>query len=302
VSCNLCGTELGPELPAIWEKDGFDIIRCWSCGLVFRRDLPAPDEVVTIYRDGYFRRESDGDAQGYAHYLRDEPEHRLTARKRLDRIQRAVPTGRLLDVGCAAGFFVDEAVRRGWDAEGIDVSPGMTAWGRERLGLDLVTGLFQRAMHPEAALDCVTMWDYIEHSIDPAADFARAACVLRPGGRLFLSTGDISAVVARLSGRRWHLLTPRHHNFYFSPRTLRDYLRRHGFEVLSVTRPSASYSYRYVTHKLGTMAPRSRAVRALASWAASHRLGERSVALNLFDIVTVEAALRDDAHVPRAAV
>lgn len=300
MSCNLCGTQLGPKLRATWEKDGFDIIRCWSCGLVFRRDLPAPADVVTIYRDGYFLRESDGDAQGYADYLRDEPEHRLTARKRLDRIQRTIRTGRLLDVGCAAGFFVDEAVRRGWDARGIDVSSGMIAWGRERLGLDLVTDLFQRAMHPEAAFDCVTMWDYIEHSIDPAADFAKAAFVLRPGGRLFLSTGDISSLVARLSRRRWHLLTPRHHNFYFSPRTLRDYLRRSGFEVLSVTRPSANYSYRYVAHKLGTMAPRSRAVRALAGWTAQRSFGERSVALNLFDIVTVEAVLRDGARGGRA--
>jgi 2-polyprenyl-3-methyl-5-hydroxy-6-metoxy-1,4-benzoquinol methylase len=289
--CNLCGVELRRDQPPLWRKDGFEIVRCQSCGIVFRRDLPLATEVMTIYRQSYFRSENGGDAQGYADYLGDHSEHRLTARKRLDRIEPSLPPGRLLDVGCAAGFFIAEAAQRGWDARGIDVSSDMTGWGREHLGLDIATGLFQEASYSDASFDCVTMWDYIEHSVDPAADFAKAAAVLRADGRLFLSTGDVRSFVARVSGRRWHLLTPRHHNFFFSPHTLCEYLRRYGFEAVRVTRPSAYYSLRYTTHKLGTMAPRSRAVRAVADWTARRRLGEYAIPLNLFDIVTIEARL-----------
>jgi SAM-dependent methyltransferase len=293
MSCNLCGAELAPQQPPVWRKDGFEIVRCRSCGLVFRRALPTAAEVRAIYREGYFRNDAGEDAQGYSDYLSEQEEHRLTARKRLDRIERTTGPGRLLDVGCAAGFFVDEAVKRGWGAHGIDVSPYMSAWGREHLGLELETGLFQEARFSEASFDCVTMWDYIEHSVDPAADFEKAATVLRAGGRLLLSTGDISSVVARLLGHRWHLLTPRHHNFFFTPQTLRRYLRRSGFEVVRVSRPHADYSLRYVTYKLRTMAPGSRAVRALATWTARRALGERAIPLNLFDIVTVEARIPD---------
>jgi SAM-dependent methyltransferase len=289
--CNLCGAEVSPEQPAVWRKNGYDIIRCRRCGLVFRRELPTVDELTGIYREGYFRNEPGGDAEGYADYLSDEPEHRLTARRRLGRIERTMRPGRLLDVGCAAGFFVDEAVKRGWTARGIDVAPYMSNWGRDRLHVELETGLFQEARFGDSTFDCVTMWDYIEHSVDPGADFESAARVLRPGGRLLLSTGDISSVAARLSGRRWHLLTPHHHNFFFTSRTLRTYLNRSGFEVVSVSRPAAVYSLRYIAYKLGTMAPRSRAVRALAGWMDRRALGERAVPLNLFDIVTVEARI-----------
>ena len=117
--------------------------------------------------------------------------------------------------------------------------------------------------------------------------------MLRAGGRLLLSTGDISSLVARLSGHRWHLLTPRHHNFFFTPKTLRGYLHKSGFEIVSVGRPAAVYSLRYITYKLGTMAPGSRTVRALAEWMARQALGERAIPLNLFDIVTVEARIPD---------
>jgi SAM-dependent methyltransferase len=291
VQCNLCGTPMGESHPPVWHKDGHDVVRCDSCALLFRRDLPAKAEVLEIYRDSYFRGEEHGDATSYADYLRDAPEHRLTARRRLARLGPAPAGGRLLDIGCAAGFFMDEARQQGWDARGIDVSAEMTAWGREHLHLDIATGLVQDATYPPGSFECVTMWDYIEHSIDPAADFAKAASVLAPGGRLLLSTGDSASLVARCSGSRWHLLTPEHHNFFFTPETLSDYLRRNGFEAITVSRPPAYYSVRYIAHKLGTMAPGSRALKEFAKWMGRRRLGERAVPLNLFDIVTVEARL-----------
>jgi SAM-dependent methyltransferase len=290
--CNLCETPVPAGQPPRWRKDGYDVFQCHSCGLLFRGDLPTAHDLHSIYARDYFVRDEGGDANGYADYLSDEPEHRLTARHRVDRLNQAIGPGRLLDVGSAAGFFVDETRSAGWDAHGIDISPDMSAWGREKLGLDIATGLFQSADLPADSFDAVTMWDYIEHSIDPAADFAKAAHVLRPDGILMLSTGDAASLVARLSGRRWHLLTPRHHNFFFTVDTLSRYLSANEFEVIAVNHPGAHYSLRYIVYKLGTMAPRSRALRRLAEWFSTRPLGERSVRFNLGDIVTIGARRR----------
>lgn len=287
--CNLCDTPVSAGQAPHWHKDGYDIFRCRSCGLLFRDPLPTATDLESIYARDYFIRDEGSDADGYADYLSDEAEHRLTARRRVAQLCEARTPGRLLDVGSAAGFFMDEARSAGWDPHGIDVSPDMSAWGREKLGLDIATGLFQSADYPPDSFDAVTMWDYIEHSIDPAADFANAARVLEPGGALMLSTGDAAALVARLSGRRWHLLTPRHHNFFFTVATLSRYLRANGFEAIIAKHPSAHYSLRYMTYKLGTMAPRSRAVRSLGELVAARSIGERSIRFNLGDIVTVSA-------------
>lgn len=287
--CNLCDTPVLPGQSPRWHKDGYDIFHCRSCGLLFRGPLPTVADLESIYARDYFIRDEGSDADGYADYLSDEAEHRLTARRRVAQLSEAITPGRLLDVGSAAGFFMDEARSAGWDPQGIDVSPDMSAWGREKLGLDIATGLFQSADYPADSFDAVTMWDYIEHSIDPAADFANAARVLKPGGALMLSTGDAAALVARLSGRRWHLLTPRHHNFFFTVATLSRYLRPNGFEAITAKHPSAHYSLRYMAYKLGTMAPRSRAVRSLGEWVAARPIGERSIRFNLGDIVTISA-------------
>ncbi|HET9162854.1 MAG TPA: class I SAM-dependent methyltransferase [Solirubrobacterales bacterium] len=287
--CNLCETQVEPGQAPRWVKDGYAIYQCSSCGLIYRGDVPTPNELLSIYAPSYFRSQEGGDADGYADYLSDESEHRLTARRRVERLSRVVSRGRLLDVGAAAGFFIDEARLRGWDVQGIDVSPDMSAWGREHLGLDIATGLFQQSNYPADSFDALTMWDYIEHSIDPTRDFAMAARVLRRDGALVLSTGDAASLVARLSGKRWHLLTPRHHNFFFTVDTLTRFLRESGFEVLTVGHPSAHYSLRYLVHKLGTMAPRSAGLRRLSAVVSGRSLGERSVRLNLFDIATIVA-------------
>jgi hypothetical protein len=165
----------------------------------------------------------------------------------------------------------------------------MSDWARDRLRLDVSTDVFEDG-RLEGSFDVVTMWDYIEHSIDPAAALAHAAALLEPGGVLALSTGDASSLVARVSGARWHLLAPAH-TFYFTPRTLGRYLDRAGFDVVESGYPASLYSIAHAAYKLRTLADVA-PVRVLADRLARTRAGARSLPLNLWDIVTVYAVRR----------
>jgi SAM-dependent methyltransferase len=293
VTCNVCGTPVPGASAPVFTKDGFEIVRCPRCGLLFRRELPDPAAVAAIYSDEYFRRsEDDPGGQGYDDYLLEEELHRLNGRARVRALRRFVATGRLFDVGAAAGFFMDEARRAGWSVQGADVSPTMSGFGRDELGLNLQTATFDAAA-AEGPFDCVTMWDYIEHSIDPMRDLRRAHDLLRPGGVVALSTGDMRSLVARVSGRRWHLLTPRHHNFFFASSNLRLACERAGFEVLSARHPGNRYSLRYLTYKLRSMLPESGLVRRVGDAFAGGAVGRLAVPVNLGDIVTVVARRTD---------
>src|SRR6266516_5545031 len=105
----------------------------------------------------------------------------------------------------------------------------MVGWARSKLGLRVMRANFAGAEVTAVPLDAITMWDYIEHSLDPRRDLDKAHELLRPGGVLALSTGDIGSLSARLTGRYWHLLTPEHHNFFFDVKTLRRLLQETGF-------------------------------------------------------------------------
>jgi hypothetical protein len=123
-------------------------------------------------------------------------------------------------------------------------------------------------------------------------DLRKAAALLRDEGHLALSTGDAASVVARISGRRWHLLTPRHHNFFFTASTLRNYLERTGFEVLESKHLSSPYSLRYCVYKLGTIMPGSRLLKYAGRRTNDSRLGRVALPVNLGDVVTVLARKR----------
>ena len=292
IECVACGTSFDAAGAVRFRKDGFDVVRCPTCGLLVRAVLPTAAELDEIYGSAYFfSGEGDTHGQGYADYLAEEEVHRDSARRRLRVLEEHVPPGVLLDVGAAAGFFVDEARRRGWNASGIDISDGMAAWGRDHLGVPVETASLAAVDANPATLDALTMWDYIEHSLDPLGELTRAAELVRPGGILALSTGDAASLAARVSGSRWHLLTPRHHNFFFTADTLRRLLGRTGFDVVQLGHPGARYSLAYLAHKARTLADVS-PLRAVAGVLADRQLGRLAVPVNLFDIVSVYARRR----------
>ena len=282
-------------------KDGYEIVGCRTCGTLFRADLPGPQELADIYGDAYFfSAAGERGAHGYLDYLGEEPNHRATARRRLRLLERYRSGGRLLDVGCAAGFFADEARRRGWQVEGVELSATMAELAGS-LGVSVHRAAFADAELPDASFDVVTMWDFIEHSTDPLEDLRHASRLLRPGGIVALSTGDAASLVARLTGSRWHLLTPRHHNFFFTTSSIDVALRHAGLRELAVTHPGGRYTLAYLSHKLRTLADVP-VLRSVSARTSAGRLGGVSIPINLFDIMTVVATKARDLRSAPAAV
>jgi SAM-dependent methyltransferase len=297
--CPVCEAAVDPAENLRWRKDGFEILACPRCGLLFRWPLPGEDELPRIYGMDYFaERRGEAGGQGYADYLGEEDVHRLSARRRLGLLERFGARGPLLDVGCAGGFFMDEALRKGWSVEGVDVSAEMAGFARDHLGLPVSTGTFANLETARSSYGCITMWDYIEHTVDPVGELRRAGSLLDPSGLLALSTGDASALVARLSGSRWHLVTPRHHNFFFTTATLRDALGRAGLTPVWTGHPGSRYTLRYLVHKLRTAAPGSALLARADERLAGSRLGRVLVPVNLRDIVTVVARPADATPLP----
>jgi 2-polyprenyl-3-methyl-5-hydroxy-6-metoxy-1,4-benzoquinol methylase len=286
-TCTLCRTTFTSEAAELFVKDGHAIVRCPRCGLVFRARLPTRAELDEIYAQPYFGGAGASTREGYLDYVADAEVHRVNARRRLRGLAELVEPGRLLDVGCAAGFFVQEADRAGWQARGVDVSRPMVEWAQAHLHVDVRQGTLAD-LPADGEESCITMWDYLEHSLDPRADVAEAFTRLRPGGILALSTGDVGSPLARLSLPRWHLMTPRHHNFFFTRRTIGLLLGSVGFEIVAIGHPAAVFPVRYLAHKARLMLDVT-LLDTLARRLAQSRLGARAIPMNLWDVMTVVA-------------
>jgi SAM-dependent methyltransferase len=217
--CDLCNaTDPVPLLV----KDGYPVVRCHRCGLVYVGVAPARAMLEEFYGRDYFEGEVfDG-------YTGEQDVRIRLGAARTRELARQEPGGRLLDVGCAAGFFLAPAAER-YDVAGVEISEYAAQFARDRFGLDVVTGELAEAAFPDASFDVVTLWDTIEHLVSPRETMREVSRITRPGGLVVVSTGNVESRLARRGLDRWSLLAPPGHLFFFSPDTLGRLLRDCGF-------------------------------------------------------------------------
>jgi 2-polyprenyl-3-methyl-5-hydroxy-6-metoxy-1,4-benzoquinol methylase len=155
---------------------------------------------------------------------------------RLSRIEVIKKPGRLLDIGCSLGYFVEAALRRGWEAEGIEISPYAAREARN-IGLDVSAGELQDAAFPGESFDCVTMWDVLEHVTDPVEHMLEVRRVLARDGVVVIGTPDLGHLMPRLKRDRWRHLKPGEHIFYFRRSSIGALLHQSGFRVVPSPSP-----------------------------------------------------------------
>ncbi len=222
-SCALCGFY---DPITMFRVNGYTIVRCACCGLEYVDCTVRDDFPETFYQDDFFK--GGHEKFGYADYLGDRDNNMRMASNRVRLIERFRTRGSVLDVGCAAGFFL-EALGSQWDRYGCEPCAGMADTAREKFGDRIARTAFEQH-DTDRRFDVITMWDSLEHVTDPNGCLSKAYDYLKDDGLLFIGTPDSGSVAARLLGRRWYYYVPPAHLFFFDRRTLHVLLRKHGFQ------------------------------------------------------------------------
>lgn len=233
VLCNLCGSD---EQKLLWKGQDwafgnstqFTMVRCMKCGLIFLNPRPAPDEMESYYPKDYepYRRTVRS-----LHSQLVKIIHRFKLRPRVRIIKQFRKTGRLLDVGCAAGEFIHELRRTSnWKVQGVEVNARMARIARRQLDLDVFCGRLSEAKFQNSSFDVVTMWDVLEHLYNPLATLVEVQRILKPGGLFIGSVPNGESLDARIFGRYWAGLDFPRHLYVFSSSTLTSLLKKARLE------------------------------------------------------------------------
>jgi SAM-dependent methyltransferase len=215
----------------LYSKNSCDILRCAHCGLG-RAECRSFD-IHSYYTEDYF---FGARADGYVDYRGSEPVLRREFARTVQFIRGFRKNGRLLEIGCAYGFFLEEA-RGFYDVAGIEISDAAVAFCRAR-GLFVIDGVCEESVLAQfGKLDVIVLLDVIEHLPDPQSTLSLCRLHLNPGGVIVFTTGDFASFYARLAGRNWRLMTPPQHLWFFTPESVRRFSRSLGLRLEACDHP-----------------------------------------------------------------
>lgn len=228
MTCMLCGAAK-PKL--MYKKNNHQILRCAACAYVFA--LPRPDA-------GQMKQIYDQDEE--KHYQQDSTVYAGTYR--IDLVRRFLSSGKLLDIGCGMGHFLQQANAAGFVCIGQEISRFAARYVEQHLGIRAICGDIFRVDLPASTFDAITLFDVLEHVEDPRALIEKCRSLLRPGGYLFISMPNINGLAARRLGIRWENLCPPHHINYFTRRTLTQLLSPYLAVLDVISQPSVTLGLR----------------------------------------------------------
>lgn len=200
----------------------YDLVECAGCGVSFFDPMPTVEELNRFYSSSYYNFDRD----------REEGKGMAFARQ----LKRRSETGKFLDVGCAAGFFLNGIKKNSaWDVYGVDFGESAVRFARQKLDLNVTRGDLADAAFPDGFFDYVHVNNVLEHVLNPVSLLTECRRVLKPGGTLFLSVpngyNDSLDLVDFWKEEQKPARSKNGHIFFFADRTLRRLFGQCRLEV-----------------------------------------------------------------------
>lgn len=211
-----------------------------QCGHRYTQIADTGNHIEKAYDDDYFF----AGKQGYPNYL-DEKEILLKYGANYAKIiARFTKPGRLLDVGCAAGFILKGFQDAGWTCKGLEPNDRMASYGRESLKLNIVTGNLE-SFTTDERFDLANLVQVIGHFIDLDKAISNIAALLNKNGLVLVESWDRDSSFARLMGKHWHEYSPPTVIHWYSDESLAELFKFYGLKLIAKGRPPKKISIKH---------------------------------------------------------
>ncbi len=259
VSCNFCGKK---DFKFVLEKssskgDKFQVQKCKYCGLLQTNPRPTFLEIQEYYSSEYFRKRTD---RGYDNYYSPQVQSQIEKVLLLNLhdlkffdYEKTLHDKKVLDIGCAYGYFLNLLRNRGWQTLGIDIAEEPIRLAREKLSLNVIQEDFLKwDTQATNKFHLITLWASLEHLHYPKETLKKIYEHLLPKGRIILSTCRYG-FLARLQGINWRYMNVPEHLYFYTLSQLKKQLSEIGFQFVAqitygsglTTKSNASLLYNF---------------------------------------------------------
>lgn len=243
-------------------QESFLLNSCRHCGLQFINPRPFEDEMAQYYSTAYYKLTPFNDKMstmkkfalaswfGYPLTNGASPFHtgvfKLLQPFFKNKLGRQIPDfvedGFLLEIGCGRGEYLAKMRDFGWNVRGVDVSQEAIDFAKNHYQLDVCVAGADNLPYDDAFFDVVFLKHVIEHLHEPIAIMKEIFRVLKPNGRILMTTPNTSSLGNRLFGKQWMHYDPPRHLMVYNPKSLSHLFNLTGVALLTLNAPATNSS------------------------------------------------------------
>ncbi len=224
--CDICGSKDWRQLFVTYDRlriseESFQIVECADCGVLQTLPEMSEDDLAKFYPNDYWGGEPS------------EKWIQSSQSDKTDFVKRChLEGGRILDVGCGAGFFLQALSEKKWLRYGVEIGVEAASAAANILGSEnIFKGTLVEAKFEGAFFDVVAFWSALEHTNAPRANLIEARRILKPGGTIIVQVPNAASYQAEIFKGDWFALDAPRHRYHFNLQTLKRVLEDTGFEI-----------------------------------------------------------------------
>jgi 2-polyprenyl-3-methyl-5-hydroxy-6-metoxy-1,4-benzoquinol methylase len=232
IPCPLCGLKKERLILKTYDINSgipgeYNVSKCLNCGMCYLNPRPTALGLSEVYPEIYARS-----------YIEKIPGWVI---QRIRFLKKISSTGRLLEIGCSAGHFLNIARKMGYDVTGIEIDKRTAQYAKEHYGLEVKIAPLEDVNLPADYFDLVVLFDVFEHLREPMVGLEKIFNALIPGGHVIIKVPNFSCLESMLFRGFWYHLDLPRHLLHFSPATLTKMLTNAGFSHIKILHQSTSY-------------------------------------------------------------
>lgn len=229
-NCPVCSAS---TVEKTFVKDGFTFVKCSKCGLLYVNPTIKDSELENYYN-----------CEALVFYEKNillktrEIRNEKIFMPRVNLVEKYINEGKILDVGCAIGNFLECIVKNPkWEAFGVEPNDFAAGFAKENVDAKIYNCMLEDTDFSEESFDAITLWETVEHLQRPSGLLEYCFRLLKKDGFFFISTPNIGGFEFKIMGKEhFNIGAPNHLN-YFDTKTLREILVRTGFQEIEIITP-----------------------------------------------------------------
>jgi 2-polyprenyl-3-methyl-5-hydroxy-6-metoxy-1,4-benzoquinol methylase len=205
----------------------FKIVQCKDCSFAFTNPIPDEKEIINYYKSENYISHSDtkkGLMNMAYHQVR-----KITLKEKLHLINGLSKKGRLLDIGCGTGYFLNSCKEDGWIVEGTEPDTDARKIAVTQTKSEIAESIFSNSNYE--SYDIITMWHVLEHVHRLNENMERVSRLLKKNGRLIIAVPNCKSYDAQIYKEYWAAYDVPRHLYHFTAESMDKLLQKHNFRM-----------------------------------------------------------------------